>query len=104
MAGRDLRDFIDDLEERNELQRIKAEVDWNEELGAITREVSSQFGPALLFENITGHKNTLLPPAVYQRHRQQEAHVLDPRRGRIPLRMAKSSACSKSASPSRCRR
>ena len=59
MAGRDLRDFIDDLEERNELQRIKAAVDWNEELGAITREVSSQYGPALLFENITGHKNTL---------------------------------------------
>ena len=59
MAGRDLRDFIDDLEERNELQRIKAEVDWNEELGAITREVSSQYGPALLFENIAGHKNTL---------------------------------------------
>ena len=59
MAGRDLRDFIDDLEERRELQRIKAEVDWNEELGAITREVSSQYGPALLFENITGHKNSL---------------------------------------------
>src|SRR5215210_2323160 len=59
MPGRDLRDFIDDLEERNELRRIKAEVDWNEELGAITREVSSQYGPALLFENITGHKNTL---------------------------------------------
>ena len=36
MPGRDLRDFIDDLEERNELRRIKAEVDWNEELGAIT--------------------------------------------------------------------
>ena len=56
---RDLRDWIDDLEERNDLQRIKAEVDWNEEFGAITREVSSQFGPALLFENINGHKNTL---------------------------------------------
>jgi 4-hydroxy-3-polyprenylbenzoate decarboxylase len=59
MAGRDLRDFIDDLEERNELHRVTAEVDWNEELGAITREVSSQYGPALLFENISGHKNTL---------------------------------------------
>lgn len=59
MAGNDLRDFINDLEERNDLQRIRVEVDWNEELDAITREVSSQYGPALLFENITGHKNTL---------------------------------------------
>ena len=39
MAGNDLRDFINDLEERNDLQRIRVEVDWNEELGAITREV-----------------------------------------------------------------
>ena len=29
-----------------------AEVDWDEEIGAITREISSQTGPALLFENI----------------------------------------------------
>ncbi len=42
-----------------DLQRIGAQVDWDEELGAITREVSSQFGPALLFENIRDHKNTL---------------------------------------------
>ena len=59
MAVKDLRGWIDDLEERNDLKRVKAEVDWNEEIGAITREVSSQFGPALLFENIKGHKNTL---------------------------------------------
>ena len=47
--GQDLRDFINDLEERGELRRIKAEVDWDEELGAITREVASEYGPALLF-------------------------------------------------------
>ena len=41
MAVRDLREWIDDLEERNDLKRIKAEVDWNEEIGAITREISS---------------------------------------------------------------
>ena len=28
--GQDLRDFINDLEERNELARVRAEVDWNE--------------------------------------------------------------------------
>ena len=57
--GQDLRDFINDLEERNELARVRAEVDWNEELGAITREIASQYGPALLFENIKDHKDTL---------------------------------------------
>ena len=59
MAVKDLREWIDDLDERNDLKRVTAEVDWNEEIGAITREISSQFGPALLFENIKGHKNTL---------------------------------------------
>jgi 4-hydroxy-3-polyprenylbenzoate decarboxylase len=59
MAGRDLRDWIDDLEERNDLKRIGVAVDWDEEIGAITREVASQFGPALLFDNIKGHEHTL---------------------------------------------
>ena len=59
MAFEDLRGWIDDLEERRDLRRIGAQVDWDEELGAITREVSSQSGPALLFENIKDHKNTL---------------------------------------------
>jgi UbiD family decarboxylase len=59
MVHNDLRDWIDDLEERNDLKRITAEVDWNEEIGAITREISSQFGPALFFENIKGHRQTL---------------------------------------------
>jgi 4-hydroxy-3-polyprenylbenzoate decarboxylase len=49
VAFNDLREWIDDLEERNDLKRVKAEVDWDEEIGAITREISSQFGPALLF-------------------------------------------------------
>lgn len=37
MAFNDLREWIDDLEETNELKRVKAEVDWDEEIGAITR-------------------------------------------------------------------
>ncbi|MGH7854547.1 MAG: UbiD family decarboxylase, partial [Candidatus Binatia bacterium] len=58
MAFNDLREWIDDLEERQELKRVEAQVDWDEEIGAITREVSSQFGPALLFENITDHRRS----------------------------------------------
>src|SRR5215831_186151 len=59
MVFNDFRAWIDDLEERNDLKRIKAEVNWDEELGAITREISSQFGPALMFENIKDHRETL---------------------------------------------
>ena len=59
MLANDLREWIDDLEERNDLKRIKAEVDWDEEIGAITREISSQHGPALFFESIKDHRQTL---------------------------------------------
>lgn len=57
MAFKDLREWIDLLEEKRDLKRIKAEVDWDEELGAITREISSRNGPALLFEKIKGYHN-----------------------------------------------
>jgi 4-hydroxy-3-polyprenylbenzoate decarboxylase len=56
--SRDLRAWIADLEDRGDLKRIAAEVDWDEEIGAITREVSSRGGPALLFENIKDHRDT----------------------------------------------
>ncbi len=59
MAFEDLRDWIDDLDERRDLRRIRAEADWDQEIGAITREVSSHSGPALMFENIKEHKNTV---------------------------------------------
>ena len=37
MSFNDLREWIDDLEERKDLTRVQAEVDWDEEIGAITR-------------------------------------------------------------------
>ena len=37
MLSTDLRDFLDLLDEHDELQRIQAEVDWHLEMGAITR-------------------------------------------------------------------
>jgi len=49
VAFEDLRDWIDDLEERKDLQRVDVEVDWDEELGAITREVSSQVRSGAIF-------------------------------------------------------
>lgn len=53
---KDLRDWISYLEMEGQLKRITAQVDWNEELGAIVRKVSSKEGPALLFENIKGYQ------------------------------------------------
>lgn len=54
----DLREWIATLETIGELKRIKTEVDWNGELGAITRINGHKNGPALLFENIKGYTNT----------------------------------------------
>ena len=58
MPYRDLREWIDKLEAEGELKRIKAEVNWDKEIGAITRRVLNEKGPALLFENIKDHKTT----------------------------------------------
>jgi len=59
MGYKDLREFISTLEEEGELKRITAEVDWDLEIGAIARKVYSSKGPALLFENIKDHKDTI---------------------------------------------
>jgi phenyl-phosphate phosphatase/carboxylase subunit alpha len=52
MAFSDLRDFISTLDRLGELARIKREVDWDMELGAISRRNFEQSGPAILFEKI----------------------------------------------------
>jgi len=52
MAYKDLREFIDALEKNGELQRIKKEVDWHLEIGAITRRCNEIGAPAPLAEKI----------------------------------------------------
>jgi UbiD family decarboxylase len=59
MAYRDLRDWLAVLDKEGELLKVKTEVDWNLEIGGILREVCDTSGPALLFENIKDHKDTL---------------------------------------------
>ncbi len=59
MAFKDLRDWIDRLETEGELKRIKAKVDWDGEIAEVVRETFRQRGPALLFENIKDHENTV---------------------------------------------
>lgn len=50
----DLRAFIRDLERRNDLVRISAEVDPDQEITIIQHRVIASGGPALLFENVKG--------------------------------------------------
>jgi len=54
MAYKDLREFIEVLEEKGELKRIKTEVDPDLEITEITDRISKACGPALLFENVKG--------------------------------------------------
>jgi len=56
--SKDLRNWIEKLEAEGELRRIKARVDWDEEIAEIQRQVLMKRGPALLFENIKDHENT----------------------------------------------
>ncbi len=63
MAYKDLREFIEELEKRGLLRRIRAEVDCNLEITEITDRVSKMEGRknvALLFENVKGYDMPVL--------------------------------------------
>jgi 4-hydroxy-3-polyprenylbenzoate decarboxylase len=60
-SRRDLRGFIDLLEQRGQLRRITAPVDPDLELAAISDRVLGLGGPALLFENVIG---STMPVAI----------------------------------------
>jgi len=60
MKYKDLRDFIVLLEKRGELKRITQEVDPNLEMTEICDRTLRAEGPALLFENPTGHSVPVL--------------------------------------------
>lgn len=52
MSFENLRGYVNVLESNQELQRIRSEVDWNLEMGAITRRAMDLRAPAPLFEKI----------------------------------------------------
>lgn len=54
----DLREFLKALEEKSDLARVKTEVNWDKEIGAIAQEAVVRKSPALLFENIKDYKDT----------------------------------------------
>jgi 4-hydroxy-3-polyprenylbenzoate decarboxylase len=64
MGYRDLREFINRLEELGELHRVKADVHWDLELSHIAKINELRQGPALLFENIKGYSTPVLTSAL----------------------------------------
>ncbi len=60
MKYHDLRDFITQLEQLGELKRIAAPVSTHLEMTEICDRVLRAQGPALLFENVVGHKMPVL--------------------------------------------
>lgn len=57
MAFEDLREYITALEEHGELRRVKREVDWNLEVGAIMRLTNERKLPSPFFEKIAGYSS-----------------------------------------------
>lgn len=75
----DLRTFIDRLDAEGELVRVKAEVDWKYELGAIAFTcLGPPPGPALLFEKIKGYDTTLFTGGLHTTRRVAMALGMDP--------------------------
>lgn len=80
MGYRDLQEFINRLEEKKLLQRIRAEVDSDLEITEIADRVVKAGGPALLFENVKGSDYPLLINSFgsYERmHLALEVETLD---------------------------
>ncbi|QCX34866.1 menaquinone biosynthesis decarboxylase [Caloramator sp. E03] len=60
MAYKDIQDFMNVLDRRGLLKKIKVEVDSELEITEITDRISKSKGPALLFENVKGSKYPVL--------------------------------------------
>jgi 4-hydroxy-3-polyprenylbenzoate decarboxylase len=60
MKYRDLRDFLDQLEAKGELKRIRQEIDPHLEMTEICDRTLKAGGPALLFENPKGYRMPVL--------------------------------------------
>ena len=58
MAYKDNRKFIDDLIKTGDAVKVKQEVDWELEAGAIIRHTSEVKGPAPLFEKIKDYSTS----------------------------------------------
>jgi UbiD family decarboxylase len=57
MHIKSLREYIDELKGIGEIQEVDREVDWNLEIGAITRRVYETGSPAPLFNSVKGYQS-----------------------------------------------
>src|SRR5665648_398226 len=60
MAFKDLREYLEFLESKGQLMRIKKSVSTKFEIAAYTRKTSDLNGPALLFENVKDYNMPVL--------------------------------------------
>lgn len=71
MAIKDNREFIEILEKTGDVVRIKQEVDWDLEVGAIARRTCEMNGPAPFFDKLKdypeGYRIFAMPLATYRR-------------------------------------
>ncbi len=75
----DLRTFITRLEEEGELARVKVEVDWKYELGAIARKAyGPPARPALLFEKVKDYNTPVFTGGLHTFRRLAIALGYDP--------------------------
>ena len=82
----DLRSFIQRLDQEGELARVRAEVDWKYELGAIARKVfGPPPGPALLFENVKDYDTPVFVGGLQTVRRIAIALDLDPDTDEVSL-------------------
>ncbi|GAH76041.1 unnamed protein product, partial [marine sediment metagenome] len=61
---KDLREWLEACEKEGELKRIKAEVDWDLELGHVATLNERRGGPALLFENVKDYDMPVLTSTI----------------------------------------
>jgi 4-hydroxy-3-polyprenylbenzoate decarboxylase len=79
MAYRDLREFLDALEKNGELIRIKDEVDWDLEVGAIIRLACQLDAPAPLMENIRDYPGQSMMGGYFSSYRKAAIAIgIDP--------------------------
>lgn len=65
----DLRAFLQLLEAKGQLRRVKVEVDPRFEIGAICRKLQDENGPAVLFERVKGSRIPLVSNLLSNRER-----------------------------------
>lgn len=75
---KDLRSYLEVLEEAGELARVKVPVDLNQELGAISYSNIHHNGPALLFEKPGGSDIPIAVGLLASRRRYALAIGVDP--------------------------